>query len=443
MANQNALQDDNNKSSLLWDFNGETKRITVWFDWSLKMSTSDGAGRTSFNTIFWDTVTASKQDNISLKWNLGLIADDFVITENNGATATETNSRLFLQSSTATNWQVIIESRDRVIYRPWHDLFWYFTYAWPEWWVAWSINYIWIYDDNDWYYIWYNGTDFVIWRRKGWVDYQVTQANWNKDKLDWTWNSWFILDHTKINIFRVNFWYLWIAPCIFEIKTSVWWVEFHTTDTLNNSDELAIENPNLPIRAEITKTSGTTNITWYSGSWNWWYYNWGISYIWNKANNYNTWLWQALTWTWVENVVIFHLKDTFNGKQNVVTARMVHADFNNNATWDIIKASIIANPTSVWWTAVASLTYTDIDTNNSTVEYSAWWWVIVWWKTIYAQYQVGGGWWNSAFAWWWSVTAQELWLIWRPWDYFAVVYQRVSWTGAYNALMNINWLEVF
>ena len=404
----------------------------------------DWAWRAWLNTIFWDSITASKKDDISHKWDLWLITDDFNITENNWATATEDNSRLFLQSSTATNWQVIIQSRDRVIYRPWHDMYANFTYAWPEWWIAWSTNYIWMFDENNGYYIWYNGTDFVIWRRFFTTDYQVTQANWNIDKLDGTWPSWFNLNHNTVNIFRLNFWYLWIAPCYFEVKT--WdnsWVLFHVTETLNSQEELAVWSANLPIRAEITKTSWDTNITWYSGSWNGWYYNWWVSFVWNKPNHYNTGTWQALTWTWVENVVIFHLKDTFNSKPNTVPARMVHADFNNNATWDIIVAKIVANPTSVWWTAVASLTYTDIDTNNSVIEYSAGWWVVVWWKEIYSQYMVWWGWWSGAFAWWWSVTAQELWLIWRPWDYFAVVYQRVSWTGAYNALMNINWLELF
>lgn len=413
-------------------------------EWVLQVEQIDNAWRTSFNTIFGDKIVAHKNDSILAKFDLGLIRSDFNITELNGATASENSSTLILQSGTATNWSVIIESKDRTIYHPWHDIYSYFTYAWPDGWVVWSENCIWSVDSNNWYFIWYVWEDFVISRRHAWVDYTVTRDNWNWDKLNWTWPSWITIDFTKINIFRLNYWYLWVAPCIFEVQTTAWWVEFHRTSTLNSLQDMAIENPNLPIRAWITKTSWNTNIRWMSWSWNWWYYNWNTSYVWNKANHYDTWATgEALTWTWKENVVIFHLKDTFNWKPNTIPARMVHSDFQNTATWDIIFWEIIANPTSVWWTAIWSLTYTDIDANNSVVEYSASWWVVVWWKTIYSQYMVWWGWWSWAFAWWWSVTAQELWLIWRPWDYFACTYTRVSWSWAYNALFNINWIELF
>ena len=409
----------------------------------------DISDRTSFNTIFWDKITAKKIDMISIKFDSWIIADDFDITQLNGATATESNSRLLLQSSTATNWSVVLETKDKIRYRPWHDIYSYFTYAWLDWWVAGSKNIIWPNTNQNWYYLGFNWTNFVVWRRKAWIDDEITWVYFI-DNLDWNWPSKFNINYTKINIFRCTFGYLWIAPAFFEIYwwKQKWWINFAYIDLINESDQLSIESPNLPIRAEITKTSWNTNVRWISWSWYGWYYNGWEFNVWNRPNHYDTDLWKLLTWTtWTPNpslaVVTFRLKTTFNWKPNRATAKLVHWDYNNTASWDNILMKIIANPTSVWGTAVWSLTYADIDTSNSMVEYSTNSWVVVWWKTIYSQYMMWWGSWQQAKAWWWQISAEELWLLWRPWDTFTVIYKRVSGTWDYTALLNMNWIELF
>ena len=206
---------------------------------------------------------------------------------------------------------------------------------------------------------------------------------------------------------------------------------------------LALKNPNLKLRAEIIKTSWVTNVRWASWSWNWWYYNWWDSFVWNIPQQWDSWTWLALTWTWLENVVIFHLKETFNSKNSYVSAKLLKSVFYNTATSDIIKVQIIVNPTSVWWTAVGSLVYTDVDTNNSVIEYKELWWVVVGWKVIYTDYMVWWGSWANASSWNSDLNAEALWLKGRPWDYFAITYERVSGTWAYNMLWSLNWTEEF
>ena len=415
-------------------------------NWALKTTLVDNVWRTNFNTIFGDQVVASKNDKISIKFNLWILPTEVWTTASwTGASVTEVNSKLYLQSWTDTNGTCSAYSLERMRYHPWHDIYVYFTYAWLDWWVEWATQYVWAYDDNDWYFIWYDWTTFKAVRREWWNDYARTQAQFDRDTLDWNWPSWFTIDWTKINIFRLNFGYLGVASCIFEVFAwpHIWWIAFNSTDTENALQDLAIENPNLPIKIEITKTSWTTNITWYSGSWNAWYYNGWISFVWNIPHQWDSWNWITLTWTWVENVVIFHIKDTFNGKPNYVASSLLRSSFNSTASSDILKVQIIANPTSVWWTAVASLTYTDVNTTTSTLEYSNNWWVIVWWTVIFTEYLIWWGWWSWAFAWTSELNAQALWLRGRAWDYFAIAYTRVSWSWAYNALAALQWTEEF
>lgn len=419
-------------------------------DWNwIVLQGVDISGRTSFNTIFWDKVITEKNDSISLKFDNWVLSNQLTSTSANWWTATETNSRLFLQTSTATNWSIIIQSKDVVRYRPWHDIYAYFTYAWVNGWVAGCKQYIWIMNNANGYYIGFNGVNFVVWRRKAWIDNEQLRSAFF-DRLDGTSDSEFNIDFTKINIFRISFWYLWIAPAVFEIYWGAenWWIKFAVIDIVNTSQELTIETPNLPIRMELIKTSWATNITWYSWSCSGWFYNWWnwLNYIWNIPNSYNTWLWITITPVSANDimaVVTFRLKTTFNTKTNTVTAKLVSSNFTNDSSWNIILWQIVANPTTVWWVAVWSLTYTDINTTNSMIEYSNGAWIVVWWTVLFSEYMVWNwiGW--TATKGTSEINADNLWLLWRPWDIFTITYRRVSWSGAYKALLNMNWIELF
>jgi len=422
----------------------EVREIKVGEDWSL-LNGVDGSWRSSFNTIFGDKVTATKQDNILLKFDYGILSSLMSTTTANGGAVSESNGRAKINSSTATNGQARLESKDRVRYAPWHDIYCYFTAVWENGWVAWATQFFGIYDDNDWYRIGYDWTDFKVQRIADWsVDVELTQANFNHDTLDGNGASGFTLDQTKMNIFRINFGYLWIAPAYFEVfgGHDKGWIHFADIDTVNTQAELAVRDPDLPFRMDITKTSWATDLVCYSWSVWAWYYNWDRAFVWTIPNSHDNGTWLALTWTWIENVTVYHIKETFNWRANHVNAKLQRLEANNTATSDIIKCSIIANPTTVGWTAVASLSYTDAWT-ESIVEVSDWGWVVVWGTVIYTTYMVWWGGWSWAFSWSSNVDADALWLVGRPWDYFAVSYQRVSWSWAYTALTALNWVELF
>jgi hypothetical protein len=295
--NYNASGDDNWNTALLWHNEYWEVEKIITSKWKVNIINKDISWRTSFNTLFWDKITAQKVDMISIKFDTWILTNEIISIPLNWATATEINSRLLIQSSTATNWSITFQSKAITRYIPWHDIYAYFTYAWLDWWIAWSKHYKGLFDLYNGYYIWFNGINFVIGRRSNQIDYEQSRNDFI-DKLDWNSDSKFNIDFTKINIFRITFGYLWIAPAIFEIYwwAEKWWIKFAVIDIINTITSLAIESPNLPIRIELIKTSWVTNIRWTSWSWNAWYY-WSVWVsIWDIANSYNTWLWQALTW---------------------------------------------------------------------------------------------------------------------------------------------------
>lgn len=423
----------------------EPKAFNVDVLWNMQSSSIDVSWKQSFNTVFWSAITAKKIDEVLVKFDLWINLELSIPTETNWWTVWESNSRLLLSSSTAVDWLARLESQKVVRYRPGHEMFCYFTAGWLNGWVAWSVQNIGIFDEENGYFVWFNWTDFRISRRKNSVDNDIVQSDFNIDTIDWNGQSKFIIDTSKINIFRITFGYLWIAPAVFEIYgwSNNGWIPFHSIDITNKSAELTIESPNLPIMAEIIKTSWSTDIQMISWSWNGWYYNGWTWFTWDVPFSWNTWLWISLTWVGNESVVAFRLKEIFNWKTNKTRVKNISALFNNDASSDIIKVQIIWNPTTIWWVDPNTLTYTDVATGRSTMEYSENQWVVVWWRVLFTTYLVWWGQWSWAFAWSWELNAELLWLIWTPWDIFTVTYERVTWTWTYKSLTSQNWLELF
>jgi len=434
-------------SQVAWwsDPQSNPRAVNVDNLWNIQSSSIDVAWRQSFNTIFGSAITAKKIDEVLVKFDLWINLELSIPTEANGWTVWESNSRLLLSSSTAINWLTRLESKKAVRYRPWHEIFCYFTAWWLNWWIIWAVQNIGIFDAENGYFVWFNWIDFRITRRKDSVDNDILQANFNLDTIDWKGQSKFNLDTSKINIFRITFGYLWIAPAVFEVYAwvALGWLPFHTIDITNLSPELTIESPNLPITAEIIKSSWSEDIQMISWSWNWWFYNWGTTFAWDIPFAWNSWLWIWLTWTGNESVVALRLKSTFNWKTNKTRVKNINAIFKSTATSDIIKVQIIWNPTTIWGVDPNTLDYTDISTGRSTMEYAENEWVVVWGRILFTDYLMWWGLWSWAFAWGWEVSAEQLWLIWTPWDILTVTYQRVGSTWIYDALTSTNWLELF
>ena len=191
------------------------------------------------------------------------------VTTASGGSATRTTGLMQLATSTATTGEVKAVSVDRVYYRSGSEMYAVFSAAWLDGGAADSFQRVGLYDDNNGFYIGYEGTTFGVVIRSGGVDgAQTARASFNGDPLDGTSGSRFTragtpeaIDLTKLNVFRIRFGWLGAAPIKFEVLSPDGeWIVFHTVRQPNLSAAPSIQSVDLPITAHLDKTAGSTNL---------------------------------------------------------------------------------------------------------------------------------------------------------------------------------------
>jgi len=114
-----------------------------------------------------------------------------------------------------------------------------------------------------------NGTSFGILYRSFSADTFIPQTSWNKDKLDGSGISKFILDDTKLNQYRFLFDGLGVTPVYCQVYggIDIGWITVHVIDDTNISTVTAFQNPAFPMAVEVGRTVGTGAVTVSTGSW--------------------------------------------------------------------------------------------------------------------------------------------------------------------------------
>lgn len=229
--------------------------------YNLLKSGEDSAGRASFNTTFGDKIIVDRHADIEEQFHYNINTKTLTATEANSGTVTQENDMLKLSSSTNVAGSAKLTSKNVIRYRPGFEGYALFTALWENEGVATSVQHIGPVTDNDGYYIGYTNTNFVVGRRLGGTDTEVVEANFNGGDISG-------MDKTKLNIFRITWGWLGTATITFEWKSQAGWVIIHQMLLENSLTRPHVNNPMLPIQAEVTKTAGATNIIMRSGSWN-------------------------------------------------------------------------------------------------------------------------------------------------------------------------------
>lgn len=117
-------------------------------------------------------------------------------------------------------------------------------------------------DDNNGFFVGYNGTDFGIWRRKDGADFFTAQDAFTDDKLDGTGSSGMTLDTSKGNVFQIQYQWLGFGEIRFYVENPVSGklFIFHRIVYANANTGVSISNPTLPFQAESTNTTNNTDI---------------------------------------------------------------------------------------------------------------------------------------------------------------------------------------
>ena len=323
----------------------------------LPTSIIDNSGKSAANSVFSDQIVGKRIPQITAQFQYPLTQDGSVVTTANGATASQSNSMLYLNTDAQSGSSIEIHSTDTLRYIPGFEVYNFFTVGFnmP---VDGQDQYVGLLDDDTGFGIGYHGLDFVFIHRRGSINnyYSIDLNAFNN-------TAGYELDPTKGNVYKLTFGYLGFAPATLEVMgpdnvTRVLYIFPYP----NNNIETHLSQTFLPVRAELKNNTGTIAMELFIGS-----LSAGIvdgsgcsEYEFARFFNYTA---PAITITDPTALVAFKPKDTFGGRVNYVESRLAlisgATDLNKVARFVIIKNPVITNTPT--WNNV------DVD---STVQYS-------------------------------------------------------------------------
>lgn len=223
----------------------------------------DELGHTPFNTIFGDNITAKRNAKILEQFQYNINTKTLTSTTNGTGTVTQENAMAKLSTGTDTDGAARLESKNTLRYQPGCETVVYFTALWESPGVAGCKQRAGIWDRTDGYYLGFNGTDFVVGYEVNGTETEVTIDDFNGDAYKDA------IDFTKINIFRISWGWLGVAPIDFAVLDSEGNVrKLHTFKLPNTLTVPHSFNPVLPICFDVVKTTGATDIIMRTASWN-------------------------------------------------------------------------------------------------------------------------------------------------------------------------------
>jgi len=306
----------------------------------------------SFNTTFGEGIVAQRHTEIVEQFQYNINTKTLSTTVANGGTVTQDDSMAVITSSTAINGAAQLQTKKKLRYRPGHEGYGFFTALWSSGGVAGAKQYIGLFNVTDGYFLGYNGTDFVVGRRKDSVD--TTTSTLNGDPLFTE-----KFDPTKLNIFQITYGWLGTAPVNFYwMDSNGKWRLIHKMKLPNTLTGPSVTNPALPVCVDITKTSGATSLIMKTASW-----HAGISHDGDTEGDRRFTGTISATNVTTEVVLInFRNKSTYASKTNQVRAVAEYmAAASDGTKTGIIKIykNLAIGGTPSWG---------DVDTTNSIME---------------------------------------------------------------------------
>jgi len=322
---------------------------------------------------FGHLIVGGRNNQIDVQFYKDTPSNLLTVTTTNSGTATQSLGGALFSTTANTSGTAKGVTTSSAAYSAGGEMYALFTAAWANAGVTASFQRIGLYDDNNGFFIGYEGTSFGITYRTAGSDTSVAKASWNVDTLTGAAGSLFTRDGvpeainlTYANVFRIRFGWLGEAPVIYEVLSPDGvWVPFHIIKQPNTSASPSIQNPDLPMTVHVSKTAaGATNLTLQT-------YCWGAGCTLSRLKMNSTLSNSSLTETTrsVQAAEISSALGTFmnircdsSGNQNVALA----AGTNNIGDVDVLTlpgvagtaahdAAISGNPVRVGMRAASSL----------------------------------------------------------------------------------------
>jgi len=287
----------------------------------------------------------------------------------NGGTIANTDSMLVLGSGTSVNGSAIGRSRRSLPYKAGQEAFVFFTAMWDNP-VINNKRFVGLFDNLNGYAIGYNGLDFGILRRKDSVDVEFTkQSDFHLDKLDGTGSSGFVLDKTKLNVFRISFIYLGGGSIKYWVLTDNGWVNFHTIEYQNRNTVPHVSLPYLKIGIENVNSGNTTNVKVSSASVACGSIGGADKIVSSRVFSRKTSA--SITANVPNSILTFHLKQTYgtvpveNRVESLLKFLSIATDGTKNVTFERYKLAVA--PTGGTWSDVSPNSMVEVN-STATVD---------------------------------------------------------------------------
>jgi hypothetical protein len=221
----------------------------------------DIVGRSIFLSMYGDIQTSERHSDVVTQFAYNISTDETDQSTANGGTITQSNSMAVLSTGTSINGEATLQSSEYIHYRPGKSAYSHFPVAFSTG-ISGSYQEIGCIDAEDGFAIGFIGESFGIIHRNNTVDIFITQQNFSHDKLDGTGPSRFLIDPTKRNIYSIQYGGPDVTPVIFLVYggNTIGWIPFHIIDFANTQVTSIVSNAILPIRAKVSKTSGSADI---------------------------------------------------------------------------------------------------------------------------------------------------------------------------------------
>lgn len=240
------------------DNNGTYRNIECDLEGSLNVNL------TSNQSAFGDLRCVEMTPILQATFPYVINSDLWTTISDSSGTIGISNSMVVLNSNTDVSGSAEIVSRQAIHYRAGMGMLCRFTALYSQG-IENSYNYAGLGEletDVDGLFIGYYETDFAIIYRNNNVESIITQANFNKDKLDGTGPSGMTINPQNINVFQIQIQYLGAGTIKFFCEnplTGKFFV-FHQINYANNFTVPSLNNPTLPFHAHAKNFGNNTNV---------------------------------------------------------------------------------------------------------------------------------------------------------------------------------------
>lgn len=317
-------------------------------------------------TAFGEMLTARNIPHTAWRFDYGINTRLITATTANGGTATVSESKAVLQTSTAVNGSASIASKRVLRYLPGVGALVRFTAVFdtPK---ADSVQLVGIGNLTDGYFFGYNGLQFGVMRRRAGVDTWVYESAFNGDKITW--------DKTKGNIYTINYqWlgygfiqFLMLEPDAMNRSELIPYRRLHVINYPNTSSDVSVLNPTLPLFAYVANTGNATNMTLQTPS--------AVGFLQGGIDETFSPLELQNTTDTIKTIADANNNQALTIRNNTTIGAIANRVPMELRSVSFTRGSSGANTSTIRFyrnaTFAGALTYTDVDANNSPAQFSA------------------------------------------------------------------------